>query len=146
MLTDVNANEIAALLNSRNQLIVKYSAAKVLAAAEEYVYRMSDAEKVIACVQVKKVQWYQAEVLHLTVDESAARKGHAKGLLRSAEDMAIKQGARLLQCTIRDGNKESEGLFLGAGFTKVSAFHNVHSGNTVGVFQKVLVSPPKEPA
>lgn len=138
-LNQAQAAEIAALLNARNQLTVQYTGKKVLDHADDYLFRLSPAGAVVACVEVKKVQWYQAEVLHLTVTDAEIGKGHAKALLSSAETRAREKGVRLLQCTIRGGNAQSEGLFQSAGFLKVSAFLNEHSGNNVSVFQKVLV-------
>lgn len=138
-LSQAHAAEIAALLNARNQLTVQYTGKKVLDHADDYLFRLSAVQKVVACVEVKKVQWYQAEVLHLTVAEGEEGKGHAKALLSSAETRAREKGVRVLQCTIREGNVQSEGLFQADGFAKVSAFHNEHSGNNVAVYQKVLV-------
>lgn len=140
-LSQEHAVKIAALLNARNQLTVKYTAAKVLDRADEYLLELSEAGDPVACVQLKRVQWYQAEVLHLTVAEAELRKGNAKKLLSAAEARARAQGVRLLQCTIRHGNIESENLFLGVGFSKVNAFHNEQSGNSVDVYQKVLTHP-----
>lgn len=139
-LSQTHAAEIAALLNARNQLTVQYTGKKVLDQADDYLFRLSPSCHVVACVQVKKIQWYQAEVLHLTVAESEVGKGHAKALLHSAETRAREKGVRLLQCTIRVGNAQSEGLFQAAGFLKVNAFHNEDSGNNVGVYQKVIAN------
>jgi len=138
-LSQAQAAEIAALLNARNQLTVQYTGKKVLDHADDYLFRLSPAQKVVACIEVKKVQWYQAEVLHLTVAEGEKGKGYAKALLSSAETRAREKSVRVLQCTIREGNVQSEGLFQAAGFLKASTFHNEHSGNNVGVYQKVLV-------
>lgn len=140
-LSPTQAAQIAALLNARNQLTLQYAAARVQEHADDYIFRLSDTGEVVACVQVKKVQWYQAEILHLTVAETEVRKGHARKLLASAEELARAKGARLLQCTIREGNAESEGLFLSVGFARVGVFHNENSGNNVNVFQKVLTRP-----
>ena len=79
--------------------------------------------------------------MHLTVAKTEIGHGHGKGLLASAEESALAQGARLLQCTIREGNVESEGLFQAVGFIRVGSFFNKHSGNKGNVFQKVLVKP-----
>lgn len=140
-LTDTHADQIAALLNERNQLTRKYTRESVLKHADNYLCRFSEENDVVACVEVKSVQWYQFEVLHLTVAASQMRKGHAKALLCEAERAARAKGARLLQCTIRDGNIESRSLFEGFGFSHVSTFNNPSSGNNVAVFQKVLSSP-----
>lgn len=139
-LSDKQADAIAVLLNARNQLTVEYTRERVLKEAENYIYRLSEAGDLIACVEVKKVQWYQAEVLHLTVAEAYERKGHAKALLCEAERAARANGARILQCTIRTDNAASRQLFEGFGFSRVSTFLNQGSGNDVGVFQKVLAT------
>jgi len=139
-LTNAHADQIAALLNERNQLTVKYTRQCVLEHADNYHCRFSAADEVVGCVEVKKVQWYQTEICHLTVAASETRKGHAKALLCEAERVARANGARLLQGTIREGNIDSRSLFEGFGFLHVSTFSNPLSGNNVAVFQKVLSS------
>lgn len=139
-LSATQADAVAKLLNTRNQLTVQYTRDRVLQESEDYIPRLSETEDVVACVQVKKVQWYQAEVLHLTVAEACERKGHAKALLCEAERVARSKGARVLQCTIRADNTASRQLFEGFGFIHVSTFLNEGSGNNVGVFQKVLAT------
>lgn len=139
--TDAHADQISALLNERNQLTVKYTRKRILEHAGNYFCRFSEANEVVACVEVKKVQWYQTEILHIVVAESHAGKGHAKALLCEAERIARASGARLLQCTIREDNKESRTLFEGFGFYLVSTFNNPSSGNNVAVFQKMLYMP-----
>ena len=138
LLTDTQADQIAALLNARNQLTVHYTRKRILDNADNYICQISEDGEVIACVEVKKVQWYQAEILHLTVAEAYERKGHAKALLCKAERVAKTKGIQLLQCTIRMDNKASRQLFEGFGFSHVSTFLNKGSGNFVGVFRKVL--------
>ena len=139
-LTKAYAVQIAALLNSRNQLTVKYTGEQILEHANNYIYHVSESNKVVSCLEVKKVQWYQTEVLHLTVAASETRKGHAKTLLREAELISLKNGTRLLQCTIREDNTESRSLFESLGFSQVNTFNNPCSGNNVAVFQKVLTN------
>lgn len=137
--SDAQADAIAELLNRRNQLTVKYTRKRVLEESDDYIRRLSNSGDVVACVQIKKVQWYQAEVLHLTVAETCQREGHAKALLCEAEKIARNKGARILQCTIRADNVASRKLFEGFGFQHVSTFLNESSGNNIDVFQKVLV-------
>lgn len=139
-LSDVHADALVALLNARNQLTVQYTRQRVQDDAGNYIYRLSEKGQLIACVELKKVQWYQAEVLHLTVAEAHEGKGHAKALLCEAERVARVNGARVLQCTIRTDNDASRRLFEGFGFSHVSTFRNERSGNNVGIFQKVLAT------
>ena len=84
------------------------------------------------------LQWYQWEILHLSVLEDHEGKGLAKQVYGRAEQRAIDKGVKLLQCTIREGNERSEGFVTRRGFVKVSRFKNDRTGNTVGVWQKVL--------
>jgi ribosomal protein S18 acetylase RimI-like enzyme len=77
-------------------------------------------------------------VLHLTIAEDYERKGHAKSLLREAEEIAKAEQARILQCTIRDDNTASATLFERFGFRRVGTFFNERSGNNVNVYQKIL--------
>jgi len=56
-MTHQQAEQIAKLLNSRNQLSVEYSAERVLQHTDSYLFEISN-DAVVACVEVKKVQWY----------------------------------------------------------------------------------------
>lgn len=138
-LTPVQAKSIAALLNARNELTVPYDRDKVMSQAEDYLCRLSDDGEVIGCVQIKKVQWYQYEVLHLTVGYGHERRGHAKALLEDAEALGRARRARILQCTIRFDNVASKALFQSYGYIRVNAFLNEVSGKIVEVWQKALV-------
>lgn len=140
-LTGKQAAEIAALLNNQNQLTVAYTSDSVLASRENYLITCSDEGHVIACAELKKVQWYQFELLHVTVAQNFHRKGHAKELVERAERIALERGARILQSTIRVGNVASENLFASASFNPVCRFYNRSSGNVIGVWQKVLAEP-----
>jgi GNAT superfamily N-acetyltransferase len=136
-MTRAEATQIANLLNERNQLARVYAADDVLAAADDYEYEVRD-NHVVGCVERRRVQWYQWEVRHLSVSPDFEGKGVAFAVYRRAEAAAIRGRACLLQCTIRRGNEESERFFRRQGFTEVSAFHFDRTGNTVGVWQKVL--------
>ncbi|WP_438754825.1 GNAT family N-acetyltransferase [Pararhizobium sp. O133] len=136
-----HAGQIATLLNTRNQLVKNYDAKAILAARARFLFEVRD-DQVVGCVEVKKVQWYQAEVNHLTVHEDYCRQGIAQALLDAATARAIKDRARILQCTIRDNNDESAGLFLKNGFVRTTLFLYPDTGNNVGVYQKVI-SPAK---
>ena len=52
------AEQIAQLLNERNELTVPYTSKKVLDHGNNYLYRLSESGDILACVEVKKVQWY----------------------------------------------------------------------------------------
>jgi N-acetylglutamate synthase-like GNAT family acetyltransferase len=141
-MTPGEAAQIAKLLNERNQLVVKYDEAKVLGSVKNYIYDVSAAGQVTSCVELKKVQWYQFEIRHLTVDAGHIRKGLAQALVTRCEAQAKNEGGRVLQCTIRAGNTASETLFEKAGFKKISQFFNLKSNNQVGIWQKVISLGP----
>jgi L-amino acid N-acyltransferase YncA len=142
-MTGAEAQQIATLINRRNRLARRYEPADILRQAQHYEYESRDG-KVVACVEWKEVQWYQWEVLHLSVDETIERKGLAYLVYERLENAARSAGVRLLQCTIREGNKDSVGFFDRQGFSKVSRFFNRQTGNTVGVWQKVVAEPRPE--
>lgn len=138
-----DAAEIAVLLNTQNELTRQYDAARVLGEQEQYRFLRED-NRLVACLQLRSVQWYQWEVLHLSVRQDCARRGLGTQLLQEAKAEATQAGIKLLQCTIRAGNGDSERLFERAGFRKVNAFHNARSDNEVGVWQYALVPPRTE--
>jgi RimJ/RimL family protein N-acetyltransferase len=138
-LSDKQANQIATLLNARNALTRRYDQNSVEREGDQYLLRLDEEQNVIAVVQLKRVQWYQHEILHLTVAKAHEGRGYAKSLLREAECRAGKHGAKLLQCTIREGNTPSRRLFESCGFIRVSSYHNERSAKNVDVFQKVIV-------
>lgn len=139
-LTEAHAEQISALLNERNELTRQYTSERVLENSDNYLCLYSEKNEVVACIEVKKVQWYQTEILHLTVAAAEEGKGHAKALLCEAERVGRANGARILQCTIRINNPRSRQLFEGAGFSLINTFFNQRSSNNIGVFQKVLVN------
>jgi len=87
---------------------------------------------------VKKVQWYQCEISHLSVDPAARGVGIGRSLVEEVEVRACRLGARIAQCTIRIGNAASEAVFTKRGFVATVTFRNAQSGNDVTVYQKVL--------
>ncbi len=132
------AHQIAELLNSRNQLTRNYTEAMILHSAQNYLFKNVN-ETVVACVELKKIQWYQSEICHLTVHREYEGQGYGRELIQQATEAATIQGSRVLQCTIRAGNNSSERAFLSAGFVKTCSFHNDRSGNNVNVYQKSIV-------
>ena len=134
-MTQTEAKQIAALLNTRNQLTTAWSETKVLDQKDEFVF-IAEADTVIACAQSKKVSWYQWEICHVSIKEEYQRQGFASQILKLAEDKAISEGAKILQCTIRSNNGPSQNLFVSKGYIRTCAFYNVGSSNWVNVYQK----------
>jgi ribosomal protein S18 acetylase RimI-like enzyme len=132
------AKQIADLLNKQNRLVVEYTANKVLKHQNRFLYISDKNNDLVACIECKKVQWYQFEVCHLTTATSFRQQGFGTRLLRLAEQHARKNGGRIIQCTIRKDNEESERIFAREGFERVSTFFYPKSENIVGVWQKVI--------
>ncbi|MBE9526356.1 MAG: GNAT family N-acetyltransferase [Proteobacteria bacterium] len=131
------AKQIAELLNSENQLVVPYTEQKIMDSKDNYLFEADDNDEVVSCIECKKVQWYQFEVCHLTVNPKHRRNGHGKKILLKAISHSKANRGRVIQCTIREGNDASSGLFLDNGFVKTSTFFYPDSGNDVSVYQKV---------
>jgi hypothetical protein len=55
------AKKIAELLNSENQLVLKYTGDKIIENAQQYLYLTAEDDEVKACIECKKVQWYQMD-------------------------------------------------------------------------------------
>jgi GNAT superfamily N-acetyltransferase len=92
----------------------------------------------IGVVEVKKVQWYQCEIAHLSVDPPAQGAGVGTSLVEEAERRAREFGSRIAQCTIRVGNTASEAVFAKRGFSPTVTFRNERTQNDVRVYQKVI--------
>ena len=136
-MTKETAQQIAELINRRNGLSAKYTSDKVLSDKDNYVVIL-DGNELVACVESKKVRWYQCEICHVSVNEKFKGQGKGPEILALAEDKAKKQGARIIQCTIRDDNRKSIRLFSANGYENVNRFYNAVTRNTVLVFQKRL--------
>jgi len=139
-MTSDQAVQIADLINARNELTVSYDRDRVLARAGDFEFEERHRE-VIGCVERRPVQWYQWEVCHLAVRQECVGKGVAYALYQRAVAHAAHEGARVLQCTIREGNIDSERFFTRQGFAKAARFVNQDSGNIVGVWLKSLAEP-----
>lgn len=139
-MTDTEAEQIAALLNDRNQLARNYAGADVVAEKGNYIYELRKGE-VVACIERRVVQWYQLEVRHLSVAIAWERKGLGSIVYQRTEEFGRSKGVCLVQCTIREGNEASERFFRNHGFAKVGRFFYAPTANNVGVWQKVLAAP-----
>lgn len=131
------AEQIANLLNERNQLTIQYTADKILENSENYVYLLEE-EKIIACAESKRVQWYQWEISHVLVAKDYEGKGFGNKILNEAEIKAKTGNAKILQCTIRANNENSIRLFSRNGYVQVNRFFYPKSGNWVYVYQKSI--------
>ena len=136
-MTEAVAGAIADLIKQQNQLNIRYTSEGVLAERDSYIVRMRG-DEVVGVVEVKKVQWYQCEISHLSVQPHAQGAGIGSSLVAEAELRAHQIGGRIAQCTIRVGNVASENLFTRRGFAPTVTFRNERTGNEVRVYQKVV--------
>ena len=132
------AKQIAELLNSENQLVIPYTEQKILGTADNYLYEINEKNEVLCCIECKKIQWYQFEVCHLTVNPNHRNNGLGQKILDKAIKYSKSNNGRVIQCTIREDNNASIGLFSKNDFNKVSVFNYPNSGNNVGIWQKVI--------
>lgn len=131
------ADQISDLINSQNELISQYTAQKVLNQATDHLWE-SEGGRVLGVVRVQRVQWYQAEISHLSVQPDLGRSGVGSKLLKRAEERAVELGARITQCTIRTTNEPSINFFTKHGYSSAASFYYPYTGNTVMVFQRAL--------
>jgi ribosomal protein S18 acetylase RimI-like enzyme len=147
MMNSTQAEQIAFLLNKQNKLDGEYDADRVLSSEDQYLFETDEATgDISAAVEIKRVQWYQYEILHLSVSPDHRREGLAKRLLIRAEEFAKQNRARILQCTIRADNSASCALFKSVGFKHTATFNNVLTGNNVTVWQKELIPATRSPS
>lgn len=136
-MTKNDAIEIAELLNKRNELSVKYSFDDILSKKENYLF-IKEGEKIVACGESIKVQWYQNEIKHISVHKDFEGKRFGSKILKLVEEKSIKDNARVLQCSVRTDNENSIRLFTRKGYKKVNSFFNKKTKNWVFIFQKVI--------
>jgi N-acetylglutamate synthase-like GNAT family acetyltransferase len=129
------AQQVAGLINEQNQLAPRYTAKSILDNQEQYLVRLKG-DTVLGAAQLKRVQWYQCEICHVSVGPK--RIGTGTWLVNAAEAKARELGAGIMQCTIRVGNQESDGLFRKLGYIRTVVFPHERTGNDVAVYQKVL--------
>ena len=99
---------------------------------------IKEGNKVVACGESIKVQWYQNEIKHISVHKDFEGKRFGTKILKLVEEKSIKDNARVLQCTVRTDNENSIRLFTRKGYKKVNLFFNKKTKNWVFIFQKVI--------
>lgn len=128
------AKQIAKLLK-QNNLTKEHTEATVLNAAGDYVF-IEEESKVVACAEIKYVQWYQWEIKHVSV--AKPKCGLGKRIVIKAENKAKAGNAKVIQCTIRSDNEASLALFKSSKYSEGISFYNPTSKNNIVIFQKAL--------
>lgn len=129
------AEQIATLINRRNRLTKVYTSDMILSDKDKYVFIIDDKE-LVACAESKKLQWYQSEICHVSVNEKFRGQNKGREVLVLAENKAREENAKIIQCTIRSENKSSIRLFSESDYKIVNEFYNPKTENIVLVFQK----------
>lgn len=135
------ARQIAELLK-QNKLAKKYTEKIVLESADNYVF-IEEQAKIVACAEIKKVQWYQWEIRHVSVAEP--KRGLGGKIVDKAEAKAKEKQAKIIQCTIRSDNEASIALFKSKKYSQGITFYNPTTKNDVLIFQKAMsILPSRE--
>lgn len=143
-MTPKQVGQIARLLNKYNRLTVQYTPESIYAFRKQYLFVTSPTNQVVGCVRLKKVQWYQGEVLHLCVHPDYRGQKIARNLLEMVEERAKRRGIFLLQCTIREENVASLNLFASMGYQCANQFYNSRTTHHLTIWQKVF-TPLNQP-
>lgn len=131
------AQQIADLLNYRNNLLTQYSREKILKYHQQYIYDL-DGESLIACVRIKKIQWYQSELRHLAVHPAYEKRGYGQRMISLAEARAKELRTRIVQCTIRADNHLATNAFKRAGYSLLNSFYYPKSSHNLCIWQKTI--------
>ena len=131
----LQANQIADLINRQNKLLIKFNLWDIHSRRESIIFSEQNG-MVVGTVQVNSINWYMAEIEHLSVAQGYKRQGIGRKMLAEAEIKA--GGALLLQAVIRSDNRASIRLFESVGYHRVAVFKNPESGNLLEVYQKVI--------
>lgn len=126
------ASQIANLLNHQNKLSRRYTQDMILRKLDNYIYETQEDFGVIGCVCVKKVQWYQGEILHLSVHPYMHQQGIGSRLMLKAESRCRDLGLHIAQATIREDNIPCRKISENLGFEWTNRFGDVL------IYQKVL--------
>jgi ribosomal protein S18 acetylase RimI-like enzyme len=137
LITIDQSRQVAELLNRRNELPTEYTAERVFKNKDNF-FVILKGEKLVAFGETKRVQWYQWEIRHVSVLEGYERRHYGTTVVTNLENIIRQGGGIIAQCTIRNGNFESDGLFTNCGFTRTIGFRNSATGNLVYVYQKNL--------
>lgn len=131
------ARQIADIVNRGQQLQSQLHPLKVIETIDEYITLVDDDKsQVIACVRVRKINWYIGEISHLAVHPDYRNLGYGRRILELAEERAYSKGAHVLQCTIRLDNDGSTSLFFGYGWQELKQFKNPKTGNKLRIMYK----------
>ncbi len=141
-MTREQATEIQAMLREHNGLMTVPHVDTILNDGASYILKTDEDSHVVGCAKIRMVQWYQAEILHVSVIPSARRKGLARDLTLQGEAYAMRLGALVAQATTRSDNSASIRLLESLKYQCVTIFYNPKTSHYVRVWQKALKLMP----
>lgn len=93
--------------------------------------------RLVGCIKLQPVNWYQADLSHLVVHPEYRRQNIARILIAKACRRARLADCRIVQSTIRHNNTAASDLFCSSGFMPTVSFTGL-SGQTLAVWSLVL--------
>jgi len=135
-MVSVTARQIAELINEHSPLATPVRVERVERDLAMYIRSERDG-LVGAFAKLTKVSWYQGEISHVVARPEYRRQRQGTRVVNMACTHAEQLGLKIVQCTIRDGNIPSEGLFISCGFQAAASFTG-RSGHPLTIWQKVL--------
>lgn len=120
-LTRKEAEQVAHLLNTQNNLAIKYKAGSIAASKSPYLVAILSG-RVLGCVCIEKVSYHLSEIKHLSVDKRFQGRGIGHYLVKRAL-RACK--THYVYATVRKDNEASKNLFLNLGFKCTSSIDGV---------------------
>lgn len=126
--------EIVEIVNTYSPLVKPITLKR--AKDDQYLALRVDG-RMIACVRIEKVSWYEGNISHLVVAPEYRRQGLGRRMVERACKEIRRQRGRVAQATIREDNKASQRLFTSLGFVQGVSFIGP-SGRRLGVWQKSL--------
>ncbi len=130
----VNRSELAALIDQFGDLH-----GEVLIPSEAYRFYCGTIRdhKLVGCVKLHPINWYQADLCHLVVHRDYRRQNIGRYLIEKACRRARRAECRIVQSTICLDNTAAGDLFCSIGFVPSITFTGL-SGRTLAVWSLVL--------
>ena len=131
------AQQAAFLLNTQNKL-TEYYETDSIRYGDGYIVKTNGRSVLFGVVRILRVQWYQAELSHLSIAPAFQGFGFGAALIKEAEEQALELHAKVVQCVLRVDNLASENLFKKCGYIPGAMFLNKSSGNILRIYQKTI--------
>ena len=102
-----------------------------------YLVAVDESQKILGYAGIFSVDMkFDAEILTLTVDPEARRRGIGRQLLRLLVEWAKKREAAAIFLEMREGNDEANPLYISEGFVPISRRQNYYQAGVHAVVMK----------